>query len=303
MKSRHPTILVVGATGKFAHWVVPALIRKHVKVRALVRTSANGEKAMALGASEFAIGDLRRIDSIRQALDGVEGVFHIGPAFAADEAAMGVALVEEAERAGVWRFVFSSVIQPTNSTLANHASKMPVEEALYTSKLAYTILQPANFLQNIAFAWPAVLRSDRFVEPFPCDTKIARVDYRDVAEVAAIALSGDRLSYATLELAAGMFDRNEVAAIMSTELGKTITAGESTFSEWVAEAKLPYGERELALLSKVHDHYRAYGLGGNSVTLTAALGRPPFSLGQFIRELAMSRAPTSVHPEDSHEDR
>jgi uncharacterized protein YbjT (DUF2867 family) len=285
MQSSPSTVLVVGATGKFARWVVPELIRRNARVRALARTPLQGEAAIARGAAEFALGDLRQASSLARALDGVDGVFYIGPAFAPDEAAMGVAMVEAAERAGVKKFVFSSVIQPTNTALKNHASKIPVEEALYNSRLVYTILQPANFMQNIAFAWPAIVRSGRFAEPFPANAKVARVDYRDVAEMAAISLTSDRLSYATLELAEGMYDRNEIASFMSETVGKRIDAVDLSFAEWVANANLPYDDRELAVLARVHDHYRKFGLGGNALTLTAALQRPPRSLRSFIHEL------------------
>ncbi|WP_231855715.1 NmrA family NAD(P)-binding protein [Bordetella bronchiseptica] len=137
--SARSVVLVIGAAGKFAGLVVPALRRRDVAVRALVRDEARAAAARALGATEIAIGDLRDAASLAEATRGVDGVFHIGPAFAADEAAMGVALVEAAQRSGVRKFVFSSVIQPTNIRLANHASKVAVEDALYSSRLEYTI--------------------------------------------------------------------------------------------------------------------------------------------------------------------
>lgn len=236
--------------------------------------------------AETVIGDLRNRDSLAEATRNVDGVFHIGPAFTPDEAAMGVALVEAAERNDVKKFAFSSVIQPTNTRLKNHASKIPVEEALYSSRLEYTILHPANFMQNIGMAWPSILRDGGFGEPFPKDIRIARVDYRDVAETAAIALTEDRLAFATLELSAGMFSRNDIVAAISDELGRPIEAFEPSFSEWAHSARLPYSDQQLHLLSKVHDHYRKYGLGGNSLSLTAALGREPRSLRQYVRELA-----------------
>ncbi|MEZ2126542.1 MULTISPECIES: NmrA/HSCARG family protein [unclassified Sinorhizobium] len=299
MQSDSPIVLAVGATGKFARLIVPELVRRNAKVRALVRNPSEGDKALSLGATEFAVGDLRDADSLTRALDGVNGVFHIGPAFAPDEAAMGVTLIEAAEEAGVRKFVFSSVIQPTNTRLENHASKIPVENALYSSRLEYTILHPANFMQNIGMSWPIILESGSFSEPFPREAKVARVDYRDVAELAAIALTSDRLAYATLELCAGMFDRYEIAAIMSDELGRTIEASELSFSEWVASARLPYGDRELQLLAKVHEHYRKYGLGGNSLALAAALGRNPRSLRQYISELVRGQASAASTREEA----
>ncbi|TIM71713.1 MAG: NmrA/HSCARG family protein [Mesorhizobium sp.] len=291
MRAPNPTVLVVGATGRFAGLVVPELVRRNATVRPLIRDPASAEKARRLGVSEVVTGNLRDPQSLEDAVEGVDGVFHIGPAFAPDEAAMGVAMVEAAARAGVRKFVFSSVIQPTNTRLKNHASKVPVEDALYSTNMEYTILHPGNFMQNIAAAWPSIVRDGVFSEPFPKTAKLARVDYRDVAEVAAIALTKARLSYATLELCAdGMHSREEIASMMSEELGRPISAGEPTFGAWAANARLPYDDRQLQLLAKVHDHYAKYGLGGNSLTLRAALGREPRSLRSFIRELALQTA-------------
>ncbi|MCQ1856215.1 NmrA/HSCARG family protein [Neorhizobium galegae] len=286
MRSLNPTVLVVGATGRFAGLVVPELIRRNVNVRALIRAPANAEKARTLGASEVAIGDLSNRQSLESAVTGVDGGFYIGPAFAPDEAAMGVAMVEAAARAGVQKFVFSSVIQPTNTTLKNHASKVPVEDALYSTNMEYTILHPANFMQNISTAWPSVVEHGVFSEPFSKTAKLARVDYRDVAEVAAIALTGPRLSYATLDLCAGMYSREDIVSLMAGELGRPISAGEPTFDEWAANTRLPYNDDQMQLLAKVYGHYTRYGLGGNSLSLRAALGREPRSLLSFIRELA-----------------
>lgn len=54
--------------------------------------------------------------------------------------------------------------------------------------------------------------------------------------------------------------------------------------------RLPYDGDQLAMLSKVHDHYARYGLGGNSLTLKAALEREPRSLGDYVQELAQRGA-------------
>jgi uncharacterized protein YbjT (DUF2867 family) len=62
-------------------------------------------------------------------------------------------------------------------------------------------------------------------EPWSNDTRFSRVDYRDVAEVAAIALTEDRLLYGTLELCAdGLLDRHAVAALIGDVLGREIEA-------------------------------------------------------------------------------
>lgn len=135
MEQHRPTVLVVGATGRVAALVVPALVRRGATVRALVRSESGRRQAIGNGAAEAVVADLRDPPSLRRAAAGADGVFHIGPAFQADETQMGCNLVAAAQQAGVRKFAFSSVIQPTHVTLANHASKVPVEAALFESKL------------------------------------------------------------------------------------------------------------------------------------------------------------------------
>jgi hypothetical protein len=60
-----------GAAGKLAGLVVPALAKRGVKVRGLIRTADDAEKVMKQGAAEVAVGDLRDKASIDSALKGV----------------------------------------------------------------------------------------------------------------------------------------------------------------------------------------------------------------------------------------
>jgi uncharacterized protein YbjT (DUF2867 family) len=58
--------------------------------------------------------------------------------------------------------------------------------------------------------------------------KVCWVDYRDVAEVAALAMTGDELAYGVFELCApGMVERVRMAAMISEELGRRVEAAET----------------------------------------------------------------------------
>ena len=70
--------------------VVPELSRRGISARAMVRNEEQAKLAVANGAAEVVIADLRDPRSLDKASSGVSGVFHIGPAFAADEARMGL---------------------------------------------------------------------------------------------------------------------------------------------------------------------------------------------------------------------
>jgi uncharacterized protein YbjT (DUF2867 family) len=96
---------------------------------------------------------------------GVDAVFYVAPAFLPDEAQTGKRVVATAQKAGVRRFVFSSVIHPVLSGLVNHTAKATVEEAILDSGLEYTFLHQTVFFQNYARAWPKGVETGVLAEP------------------------------------------------------------------------------------------------------------------------------------------
>lgn len=280
-------ILAVGAAGKFAGLVVPGLIKRGATVRGLTDDPQRADVVRKNGAEEIAVGDLRDAGSLRAALEGIDRVFYIAPVFAPDEMQLGRNMVEAAKSAKIRRIVFSSVIHPILTTLENHGAKGPIEEAILGSDLEYSFLHPTPFYQNYAAAWPQVVETGVFAEPYSADKRITRIDYRDVAEVAAIALTEDRLLYGTFELCAeGNLDRHEVAAIMGEVLGREIKADAVPFEEWAEKAGIPHEGPIRSGLKQMNDWYDAHGLLGNPLTLRAILGREPRTLRAYFEELA-----------------
>jgi uncharacterized protein YbjT (DUF2867 family) len=281
---------MVGCTGKYAGYVLPELKKRGVKVRALVRSRESERAARERGADETAIGDLEDPRGLISAAVGADAVFHIGPAFTPRESDMGVTLVEAARAAGVSKIVFSSVIHPSISKLTNHASKRPVEEAIYESGMTFTVLQPSIFMQTMESLWNEVIRSGRFALPYSRRVKTCFVDYRDVAEVVARAFTSDKLDNGTFELCSpGMFNRVEIAALMGEALDLRIEAGELPFDQWADAEQIPEGPVRYGL-KRMYADYNQFGFhGGNSLVLKAVLGREPRSLKEFFRELASRR--------------
>jgi uncharacterized protein YbjT (DUF2867 family) len=277
-----PLILTMGAAGKFAGMVVPELARRGANVRGFVRRSDEIDAPKAAGATEAVIGDLTDQASVRTAMEGVNQVFYIAPAFLPNEAEVGIRVVEAAKGAGVKRFVFSSVIHPVLAELANHAAKAPVEDAVLSSGMEFTFLHPTLFFQSFAAGWRRVVESGVLAEPWSVETRFSRVDYRDVAETAAIALTEDRLLYGTFELCAeGWHNRRDVAGIIGDVLSRPIRA-EGVDPKLAAAAA---GPGALAL-QKMFDWYDKQGLQGNALTLRAILGREPRTLRAYFGELA-----------------
>jgi len=278
-------VLMIGATGEYAGLVLPELKKRAVTVVALVQDEGKASEAKEAGADKTVIGSLDDEASLLTAAKGMDGVFHIIPAFH-NEIAAGVNMVTAAKAAGVKKFVFSSVYHPSLS-LVNHAQKRPAEEALYQSGMDYTILQPAMYMQMLAGSLQSAQDSGKITGAYSKDSKMSYVDYHDVAEAAALAMTGTELSYGTFELCSpGMYSRVDLAAIISEAMGKNVVAEDLPTEQWAQQVKIPPGEMREGIIAMTKEYDR-YGLwGGNSLMLKTILKREPKTVTQFINELA-----------------
>ncbi|AXC11961.1 Oxidoreductase [Acidisarcina polymorpha] len=270
-------VLAVAAAGPSASLVIPELLKRNVSVRAFVHKPEDEPTVQKLGLTDIVVGELSDAPAVAKALEGIDAVFYIAPAALENEAEVGKQFVAAAKQAGVRRVVFSSVIHPVLSELVNHADKAPVEEALLDSGMEYVFLHPAMFFQNIGPAWAKVKETGVYGEPWSTETRFSRVDYRDVAEVAAIALTEERLLHGTFELCAeDNLNRHDLAALMSQVVGKQI---KPIKVEIPAQANMP------PKLTRMFAWYDKHALLGNSTTLRAILGREPRTLRAFFEEL------------------
>lgn len=74
-------VLMVGAAGDYARFVLPQLKRRGAILRALIRQESAANEAGEQGADETVIGDLTDKATLVEAARNVNGVFHINPAF------------------------------------------------------------------------------------------------------------------------------------------------------------------------------------------------------------------------------
>lgn len=107
------------------------------------------------------------------------------------------------------------------------------------------ILHPATYFQNLAPAWPGIVATGVLTEAFSVAAQVARVDYRDVAEVAAEALTDDRLAGGSFELCAERLSPQDIAMIISDVTGRQIEVAEIAFQDWVRLARPSYDARQL----------------------------------------------------------
>ncbi|WP_309121611.1 NAD(P)H-binding protein [Paenibacillus sp.] len=175
-------ILVTGATGSVGREVVRLLHKDGLKVRALSR---NPEKANFPAGVEGVAGDLLKPETFQAALEGVEKVFWMLP-LAAD-----FTFPRIARHSGIRHIVLLSAatveIGAENAIARLHFN---AEQAVRESGASWTFLRPNGFMTD-AYRWKDSIRSEGGVRvPFG-DLSIPIIDSRDIAAVAAKALSSD----------------------------------------------------------------------------------------------------------------
>jgi uncharacterized protein YbjT (DUF2867 family) len=211
-------ILVIGATGTVGREVVTQLAAAGERPRIFVRDvtgtrQRRGEQVDQVG------GDLDRSESIEAALAGVDRVFLLTTQ-SSHQPRWERNVIHAAARVGVEHVVKLSVFRADeHSPLQIARQHWQAEQELAQSGLAATILRPVFFMQNLL----AMTRRDT-VATATGDGRVAMIDARDIAAVAAAALTNPGHAGKTYTLTgpeALSFD--DVARTLSQQTGRQIS--------------------------------------------------------------------------------
>jgi uncharacterized protein YbjT (DUF2867 family) len=176
-------ILVTGATGTVGTHLVRELAGAGERPRALVRDLDRARERLGEWA-EPVVGDLGAPDSLAPALAGVDRVFVL-TATGPEQYEQERNIIEAARTAGVGRMVKLSVVGAAEDSPLHHgrwqhrANRLMVE-----SGAEYTLLQMSFFMQTLF----GMVNGGALFSAAG-DGRIAMVDARDVAAVAAAALT------------------------------------------------------------------------------------------------------------------
>jgi uncharacterized protein YbjT (DUF2867 family) len=276
-------IVVTGATGNIGKALVEQLTSTGAKVRVVARDPAKASKS----GGEVVKGDLSDPKSLEAAFKGADELFLLAAA-GPDMAKQEKNAIEAAKKAGVKHVVLLSTAGADASSpvkLAQwHAAS---EQALKDSGLKWTILQPNYFIQNFFMQAGTIKGDGAFYAPLK-QGKVAMVDVRDIAAVAAKALTSGGHEGKTYYLsgpAALGFD--EVAAIFGKRLGKTVKYVDvppADFKKSLVGAGVPewFATDFVAL-------YDAFSKGYGSAVSTSVkdvTGKPARDFDSFVAESA-----------------
>jgi len=199
-------ILIAGASSKPGQKLIPMLVKKGYRVRALTRRPNKLELARSLGVQVIE-GDLRRPETLLRACEGAEAVVSsvtaIGENLLQEMDETGNrSLIETAQRSGVSHFVYVSIYGAAqNHHVDFFRIKYAVEEFVRSSGISYTILRPTAFMETWCACIGEQVAGGRKVMVWGNGKNpINFIAAEDVAHFIVLALEDSRLVNQTLTI-------------------------------------------------------------------------------------------------------
>jgi uncharacterized protein YbjT (DUF2867 family) len=280
-------ILVTGGTGTVGSQVVKELVARGASVSVLTRDAG---KAAGLPAGVTAVqGNLQDPSTVRRVFDGMDGVFLINPV-SPTETHEGLMAVSGIRAAKVKRLVYLSVHNLDACPWAPHfGSKIGVEDAVRKSGVPFTILRPNNFYQNDYWFKDVMLHYGVYPQPIG-NTGLSRVDVRDIAEGAAIALTSGGHEGETYDIAGpDVVTGESTAKIWSQALGRPVAYAGDDLDAWEKQSLQFLPDWMVYDFKLMYAHFQAEGLKISPEALAREerlLGHAPRSFEAFAAETA-----------------
>jgi uncharacterized protein YbjT (DUF2867 family) len=278
------TILVMNSTGKVGQEIVRELHRAKADFRAATRSleRANSLWDFPAPATYFSYDDPATFAPV------LEGVIHLFMLHPEDQPARHqqlFAFIDAAIEAGVKEIVFMSAL---GADLRPDDPLCQVEQHVAQSGARYTILRPNWFMQNFNAQDSRRINVKNEVLMPSGDARLALIDTRDIAAVAAKLLLDGMEHGKTYTLTGGeTFSYGDVAARLSAIVNRTITHNSpSPASEIERMKSMNAAPEQVYFMEWLFDDI----VRGYAATITTdvqdILGRPPRTFEQYVRDYA-----------------
>jgi uncharacterized protein YbjT (DUF2867 family) len=277
-------ILITGATGKTGGEVARQLAAADIPFRALIRNPDKAEELNSLGA-ELVFGDIADKVFLSRALSGIDKAFLV---MANDEqqSILEKQFTDAAVTAGVQHLVYlsslESVPESKKPITRNHVA---VENHIRESGLTWTIMRPTFFMQNFEASAPRIKEAGQIVMPVGNGT-VSPTDLRDVGEVIRETLTKTGHENKSYDLTGPeLLTFVEIAERFSKILGTPVEFVDQPMEEFAELLrKIGLSEWRVDAVCKELEAISAGVVDHTTDTIEELLGRPPFSLEQYITD-------------------
>jgi uncharacterized protein YbjT (DUF2867 family) len=277
-------VLVTGATGNTGRAIVDVLSRRGVPVRAMVRGEA--DRARLPADVPAVVADFDDPASIAVALKGAGRAYLVTPSSERAEEQQ-VRFADLAAEAGIQHLVVLSQLGADEDSpvrfLRYHAV---VERHVRDLGIAFTFLRPNLFFQGLLALAGSISAEGRFYAPIG-DSLVSAVDVRDIAAVAAIALTEAGHEGVTYPLTGpAAITHEQIAGALTAALGREITFVDvppQAFADGLRDILPPW---QVQGLLEDYAHYRRGEAALISLSVAEVTGRAPIDIQQFARDYA-----------------
>lgn len=275
------TILVTGASGNVGGPLVHLLAGGPHRVRAALRDPR--ERRAVLEGVEHVALDFMDPATYAPALRGATRLFLMRPPAISDTKRYVNPLIDAARQAGVGQIVFLSLIGADRNPVIPHRA---VELHLEAAGVPYTLLRAGFFMQNLSTTHRADIAERAEVLVPAGDGRTAFIDTRDIAAVAARALSEPGHAGQAYPLTGSeSLSYHDVAAIMSAELGRPIVYRRPSFLRFARSMRARGGAADyIAVMLGIYLTTRLGLAAAVDPSAERLLGRPPITMRQFVRD-------------------
>ena len=281
-------ILITGATGNIGVELVKILSGARQSVRAFVRNRARCQ-AITVPGIELVEGDLAKPETFMPALDGVDRLFLLIPSSSEVEQQQRH-FVDAAKRSKVRHLVKLSQLAADEHAAGRfqryHAA---VEKHILKSDIPYTFLRPNLFMQGLFNFRSTIASQGAFYAPGG-DARVSIVDVRDIASIAAKALTELGHAGKTYDISGPeALTHAEMAQQLSKAVGKQISYVDVPPAA-MREALLRFGMPAWQADGVVedYDHYRHGEASAVTSTVRDLTGKEATSFSQFAKDYAPS---------------
>lgn len=284
-------ILLTGATGKCGSAAAKELLNKGAPVRVLVRDAAKAADLKAAGA-DVAVGDATDAASVDQALAGCDRAVLILPNSEA-QLDMELQFIDRAKAAGVKHLVKLSSMEASPQTSAPIPQlHWAVEDHLRASSLAWTMIRPNFFMQNLLANAVTIKSMNKFFLPLG-DARTCMIDSRDIGAVIAAVLTSDGHENQSYEVTGPeLLTFYEVADIFTEVLGRKIEYVNQPMDSYKETlAQFLTNEWHLNAVCALFGEIAKGGLDRKTDAMQTLTGREPITLASFVGDYKMAFQP------------
>jgi NAD(P)H dehydrogenase (quinone) len=277
---------VTGASGHLGRLAVQELLARGVPSSDIVAIVRTRDKVIDLGERgvDVRVADYVRPDTLRTALVGVNRLLLVSSSTAGQRLAQHVNVIAAAKTAGVSRIVYTGILNAEHTSNPLAGEHQDTERALREAGLSFVVLRNGWYTENYTDRLAQYVEAGEIVGAAGHGriSAASRHDYA-VAAVAALVQSSD--GNRAYELGGPAFDLFELANMITTITGTTITYHDLSVDEYIDALKQSGLDQNMAEFVAALDASISRGdLETNSQDLEQLLGRPATSLAVVIGE-------------------